>query len=231
MSWKIPPFFLLCALAVVGRAQDHTAAVFPMQSRGVDSNSTRILEEAIANGLVEKGGLRILERSQVSTILDEQGFQQSGACDGSECAVQMGKLLGVDRGVVGSVGLLGKTWVLNARIVDIRTGEVVRTSQRAFTGEIDRVLTELVPQVVADLTAAAPAKAASRTAAPATVTGPSPKRSTAWIWWTAGGVALAGGAAAAAILLMDDGGGSGEAGAQNTTSGQSGDLVFQWKEP
>jgi curli biogenesis system outer membrane secretion channel CsgG len=86
---------LLCLLAGLSLAQVPSAAVFPLEPRGVDSNSTRIIEDALSDGLMRTGKMRLLERSQMKTIMQEQGFQQSGTCDGSECAVQVGKVLGV----------------------------------------------------------------------------------------------------------------------------------------
>ena len=200
---------VLFVMATVVVAQDRVplVAVMPLQTRGVDSNATRILEDAIADGLVSTGSIRLMERAQMTQVLAEQGFQESGTCDQSECAVQVGKLLGVERAVVGSVGLLGKTYVINTRVVDISSGEVMRSSQQRLTGEIDQVLSELVPKVVADLT-----RTGSATSAPVaqTTQPPAPaieESSSGWIWWTLGGVAVAGGAAAAALVLL---GGSGE---------------------
>jgi hypothetical protein len=136
----------------------------------------------------------------METILKEQGFMESGACDASECAVKVGKLLGIEKGVVGSLGLLGRTWVLNARMIDVGTGELLVSSQRSLTGEIDKVLTELVPSVSADLT---------RTQEPVSKKVPESDEevkssSSAWVWWTLGGVAVVGGGVAAALLLMGD---------------------------
>ncbi|HNY32905.1 MAG TPA: hypothetical protein PKO15_18625, partial [Fibrobacteria bacterium] len=65
--------------------------------------------------------------------------------------VQMGQVLGIDRMVVGSVGRLGKTFVLVARMVDVASGEVLKSSTRQAQGEIDEILISLVPQVGSDL--------------------------------------------------------------------------------
>lgn len=198
---------LVGLLATVAGAQTSSAAVFPMQARGVDSNSVRIIEDALANELHKTGKLRLLERSQMENILKEQGFQESGACNASECAVTVGKLLGIEKAVMGSLGLLGRTWVLNARLIDISTGELLVTSQRSLTGEIDKVLTELVPAVSADLSRTS--NAAVKTAPEAAKMDQSESSSSAWVWWTLGGAAVVGGGLAAAMLLLaDDNGGS-----------------------
>lgn len=126
-------------------------AVMPLEARQVSPDEALILSEALAAELQGSGEVRVMERSQMDKILAEQGFQKSGACSGTECAVEVGQLLGIDRMVVGSVGKLGKTFVLVARMVDVASGEVLRSSTRQAPGEIDEILTSLVPQVGGDL--------------------------------------------------------------------------------
>lgn len=126
-------------------------AVMPLEARQVSPDEALILSEALAAELQGSGEVRVMERSQMDKILSEQGFQKSGACSGTECAVEVGQLLGIDRMVVGSVGHLGKTFVLVARMVDVSSGEVLRSSTRQAQGDIDEILTSLVPQVGGDL--------------------------------------------------------------------------------
>lgn len=126
-------------------------AVMPFEARQVGADEAQILAEAIASELASTGEVRLMERSQMDKILSEQGFQQSGTCNGAECAVEVGQILGIDRMVVGSVGHIGKTYVLNARLVDVATGEVLKSSSRKDQGAIDQILSTLVPQVVAEL--------------------------------------------------------------------------------
>ncbi len=126
-------------------------AVMPFEARQVGADEAQILAEAIASELASTGEVRLMERSQMDKILSEQGFQQSGTCNGAECAVEVGQILGIDRMVVGSVGHIGKTYVLNARMVDVATGEVLKSSSRKDQGAIDQILSTLVPQVVSEL--------------------------------------------------------------------------------
>ncbi len=194
-------------------------AVLPFQSRGLDSNSTRILEDALSDRLAGSGRLRLLERSQIKTVLVEQGFQQSGACEGSECAVQIGRLLGVERGIVGSVGRLGQTYVLNARLIDIGTGEVISSSQRSLAGKIDDALTDLVPLVAGDLLRSRSAGA------------PKAKGRSSLGWWAAGAAVVAGGAAAAYLFLDAASSPAPDAPGRSADDQKppTGSLTFVWK--
>src|ERR1035437_4409249 len=86
----------------------------------------------------------IMERSQMEKILKEQGFQQSGVCDGTDCALAMGKILSIDRMVVGSLGKLGESFTLSVRAVDVGTGEVLGSARRMRKGAIDDVIADLL---------------------------------------------------------------------------------------
>lgn len=170
-------------------------AVAQLESKGVPAEQVDVIADNLAIKLQQSGKLRVMERSQMGQILQEQSFQQSGACDGSECAVQIGKILGIDRIVVGSVGLVGSTYSLSLRLVDVSTGEALRTSARNSKGTIDVVLTDLVPVAAADLAGGAaegPAMEADTT-----------RRRAVWPW-VLGGVAVVGGGVAAAVLLAGD---------------------------
>jgi len=131
-------------------------AVMAFEGRQVSADEAQILSEALAAEMSRSGEVRLMERSQMDKILAEQGFQNSGACSGTECAVEVGQILGIDRMVVGSVGHIGKTFVLSARMVNVGTGEVFRSSSRQAQGEIDQILTSLVPQVAQELLGRSP---------------------------------------------------------------------------
>lgn len=174
-------------------------AVTALQARGVAESDAAVFTETLADVLLRSGKVRVMERSQMDKILAEQGFQQAGACDTAECAVQMGKLLGIERIVVGSVGKVGETYSISVRMVDVGTGEVVSSSRRNHRGAIDDVLDRVVPEVGRELIG-------SREARSGTSEGTAPqleeqRSSKAWLWWTLGGVAVAGGATTAALLL------------------------------
>lgn len=170
-------------------------AVMSLEARKVDTSDALTLRDALSNHLIATGEVRVMERAQVEAILREQGFQQSGLCDQNECAVQVGKLLGIDRIVVGSVGKIGETFTVALRMVDVTTGEVLATASRNQRGQIDAVLTDLIPQVAAELV--------RRKGRPAPVADSPSKGRPLWPW-IAGGALIAGGAAAAVLLLSSE---------------------------
>ena len=204
---------LLVSMAGIALAQAQPKlpliAVMPLSPQGVDAASALVVTDALSDQLVRDGKVRVMERSQMEKILNEQGFQQSGICDGGECALTVGRLLSIDRMVVGSLGKLGESFTLSVRVVDVSTGEVLGSARRMRKGAIDDVIADLLPLVTKDLAFQKQPKGAvadaTGTKPNSSSPGPSPvaasgSKSHAWAWWTVGGVAVAGGTVAALLL-------------------------------
>ncbi len=142
---------LLLCLALVAQAKTVQVAVNDLVARGVAPTDVEILGDRLRAELLATGAVRVMERSQMDQILKEQAFQQSGACEGGECAVQIGKLLAVDRMVVGSVGRIGELYTVQTRILDVATGEIVFGANQDHAGRIEDLLSKVVPDLARKL--------------------------------------------------------------------------------
>ena len=124
--------FLLCLLAGLAFAGLPNVAVLDITGNFKDFSREDL--SAIAGRfeteLSKTGKMQILERRSMDLILQEQGFQQSGACNSSECQVQMGQLLGVEYIVAGSLVRFGRKYALRADYIDVGTGKVNSRSGR-----------------------------------------------------------------------------------------------------
>jgi len=115
------------------------AAVMRFESASLDSGASMVITDIFTNQILADGKYRVMERSQVNKILKEQGFQASGACNSTDCAVEIGKLLSIDKLFIGSIGKLGQTWFINIRVVDVRTGEILSNLSNKVTGKVDNL--------------------------------------------------------------------------------------------
>lgn len=187
------PLFLTVGIAAAAEPLP-TVAVLPFASQVLDSGALEGIGSAFGSELLNTGKVRVMERSQMSRILLEQGFQQSGACDGSECAVQVGRLLSVQSMVLGTVAKVGDTYTLTARLVDVGSGEVLASATRNSPAKADALLTDAVPATAKELSKS--------------FSGKSEKASTTWWPWIAGGAAVVAVGATAAVLLTSSKGSS-----------------------
>jgi hypothetical protein len=89
--------------------------------------------------LQQTNAYTLLERREMDRILEEQGFQQSGACGTSDCQVEVGKLLGVEKLIVGSIGKAGSVLSFTLKLVDVSSGEIL-ASHAADYPDIETLL-------------------------------------------------------------------------------------------
>ncbi|MBN2013278.1 hypothetical protein JW960_28365 [candidate division KSB1 bacterium] len=134
--------FLLLATSVF--AQDKSnVAVMELDAAGISPAENKIISARLRTDLFNTGKFNILEREKMEDILTEQGFQMSG-CTSDECAVEIGRLIGVKKIVAGSIGKLGSIYTLNIRLIDVETGAVERTATEDCQCPIEDVLTQAI---------------------------------------------------------------------------------------
>ena len=73
-------------------------------------------------------------------------------CTSAECAVEAGKLLGVNKMVTGSVGKLGELYNINIRLFDVGTGQIEQTEGQKHEGSVEELL-DVIHTLGMDLTA------------------------------------------------------------------------------
>jgi len=117
-----------------------TVAVSELVGKGVTQPEADIITDRLRGELVKTEHFAVMEREQMDLILKEQGFQQSGACTEQSCVVSMGQMLGVKYMVAGTVGNVGKIFVLSLKVIDVSTGEIGLTVSEECACAIEEVL-------------------------------------------------------------------------------------------
>jgi TolB-like protein len=139
-------WFLLLAIISTLSAQQKNIAVIQFDAENISKAEARILSDRLNTELFNTGKYIVIERSQIDEVIKEQGFQQSG-CVTSECAVEVGKMLGVDAMVSGSIGKIGSFFTISARMVDVQTGKTLNTVSKDVSGSIDILLTKTMAEI------------------------------------------------------------------------------------
>ncbi|MFQ6616214.1 MAG: CsgG/HfaB family protein [Fidelibacterota bacterium] len=119
-----------------------TVAVLDMEGRGISALEAQTLTDRMRSELVNTGAVTVVERGQMQEVLEEQGFQQTG-CTSAECAVEVGKLLGVSEMVTGSIGKIGQSYTIDVRMFSVETGAISKSVNRTYKGEVDGLIMEI----------------------------------------------------------------------------------------
>lgn len=108
-------------------------AVFPFTNGGSYGEESEDLEaltvglqQMLLTELDQNEELRIVERARLRQILEEQELAESGRVDASTAA-EIGKLVGARYMVTGVFLDLYGNFRMDARIIDVETGEVIQT--------------------------------------------------------------------------------------------------------
>jgi hypothetical protein len=150
--------FLVLSLAI-GAAQGQKAAtgkelvaVLDLDALGASKNQVAAVSERLREELLATGQYRIVDRAQMDKVLEEQALQQTG-CTSQECAVQVGRILGVRKLITGKVNRVeAGLWLISCSMIDAESAEVVRAVSFQHQGDFGSLLAEGAPQLVGKLT-------------------------------------------------------------------------------
>jgi hypothetical protein len=131
-------------------------AILPFSGRGnIDSELLEILSENFAVSVIEIGEYTVVERNLLSKALDELKMQRSSIFD-DNLAAEVGKLVGAEVIVVGSVSVLGIIWGLfgnsyhaSVRGIEVETG-IIRFASKTNTND-ERKIVEIVDQLAENI--------------------------------------------------------------------------------
>jgi len=118
-----------------------------LEGNGVVQADLAGLSNRLRSELFRTGSYTVLERSKMNEILKEQGFQGSG-CTNTECAVEVGQLIGVEKIIVGSIDKVGDVFTVNIRLIAVATGKIEKDiSEDCDNCTITGVLKTSIPNV------------------------------------------------------------------------------------
>ena len=184
-------------------AGKYTVAILDFEGRGISQLESATLTDRLSSELANTNAIILVERGQMSEILDEQGFQQSG-CTSDECAAEVGALLGVQNMISGAFGKLGNTYTIDAKMFSVESGATLKTVSKTYKGEIDGLITEieiLAWEILGLIPPEHLLEKKKQLEGPVAQVSQKEKGSN-WLLWTTLGLAAAGGGAY--LLLGDD---------------------------
>jgi TolB-like protein len=133
-------------------------AVFPFTNGGSFGAEREDLEaltigiqQMLLTELSQNGALRIVERSRLRELLEEQKLGTSGQVDAGTAA-RVGKLVGARYVVTGVFIDLNGNFRLDGRIVDVETSEILKTAQvRDRRDNLYELLFDLAAKITDDV--------------------------------------------------------------------------------
>lgn len=128
-------------------------AVLELTTQGnVPAEMGQILTDRIRALILNSQQYQVMERSQMESIIKEQGFQASMQdCDTVSCAIKLGRLLSVRHLLIGSLSQVGQLYSLNLRIIDVQSGQIMNERFSDCRCSLEEVLMKVSPSLVKEL--------------------------------------------------------------------------------
>ncbi len=129
--------------------------VLDLDASNLDPGEARVISDRLRYFINSQPIFQLIERAKMINIMEEVGFQLSGACDTDECVVQVGKILGARKMIAGSIGRVGTIYTLQIRIVDIESSRVEHQAFKNVNGieDVLETATAIVAKELADILA------------------------------------------------------------------------------
>jgi len=121
-------------------------AVLELDPNGVSEPEARALSDRLRIEIFNAGVYEVMERDKMNRILDEMQFQISD-CTTDECAVEIGKMIGVKKIIAGSISKVGEYFTVSARLIDVETSRIEATAIEDVEGTLGVVLTQAMPSI------------------------------------------------------------------------------------
>ena len=137
---------LILALGNVWAMEKMSIAVMDLEPQGVDSSIAKTLSEIMRTELLNTGRFEVLERAQMDRLISEMKIQQSGLTD-VQNAAELGKMLNVEKLIIGSIGQMGNTYQLNVRLVDV-VKAATEVAERTECPAREEMLPNAITQVI-----------------------------------------------------------------------------------
>jgi len=102
-------------------------AILDLEPIDVEESMVKVLSDYLRTALAKTEKFIVVVREDMDLILKEQGFQLSGFCTQTECAVEIGQLLGAEKLFIGTLGKVGDTYSTTLKLFDVETGKMERS--------------------------------------------------------------------------------------------------------
>ena len=152
LSWMLPLAAGAQSAAPAGAAPTkQLIAVMDLGTLGATKEQASALTERLAEELLKSGQYTLVDRAQLNQIMEEQALQQTG-CTSQECAVKVGKVLGVKKLVTGRVTKLDdQLWQVSVTLIDVETAETQKAASIQHDGPFRTLLLSGVESLSARL--------------------------------------------------------------------------------
>ena len=144
LAWEIVGLEAPPALKLkrAGASEKQTVAVLDFEGRGITIMEAQTLTDRFMTAMANTDRVQLVDRATMWDVLSEQGYTAT-ECTSDECAAEVGAILGVELMVNASIGKIGNTYTIDAKMFSVATGATERSKNVTHEGDIEGLLVEM----------------------------------------------------------------------------------------
>lgn len=128
-------------LAVGGAlAAEPEVAVLDIRGQGVAPELLPTLTEVLTAEIHDTGRYQVVSGSDIEAMLGFERQKDMVGCTEVACLAEIGGALGVERIVASQIGKVGSTYVVNIKLINIRTASPEDRAYKTVKGEVDALI-------------------------------------------------------------------------------------------
>lgn len=126
-------------------------AILSVKSTDNNKNNLELLSNTIAEEFQRSTQSKVLFLDDIRVLLHGEGNNNLLDCFSDSCLSRIGAEAGVDIVIVGNLGKLGSTHILDLKMVDVLRDKVLKRTSLKATDDLGKILAE-IPEAIATLT-------------------------------------------------------------------------------
>jgi hypothetical protein len=137
----------LSASASAWARNDSAVAVLDIQGTGVSQELLPTLTEVLTVEIAELGLYKVIAGRDIQSMLGFERQKDVLGCTDAACLAEIGGALGVDRIVASHIGMVGSTYVVNIKLINIRMANTEARVYETVRGEVDDLINTIKKSV------------------------------------------------------------------------------------
>jgi len=131
MKKIVPIILFLCISFTLFSEEKPVIAVFDFVSGGLSDSEVKHIAELMSSSIFHTGQYSVIDIAQRELILEEISFSMSDCVD-EACQIKAGKQLAADLIVVGRISRIEDSYIMSAKILQVRTALVINTHDKMY---------------------------------------------------------------------------------------------------
>jgi len=124
---------------------------FNLEAHGVEKKVANLVSDVILSELGIIPDCIVIGSKEIDTMMGFEEKRQLAGCTDNSCMIAIGGALGVDKLILGSVGKLGNTYMINLKLLNINTAKLEKMFQKRLAGGKEEDFLDIIPDALATL--------------------------------------------------------------------------------